>query len=157
MHRDLLRRELVFLDWSEPDQKAVLNRVSVALEDRGYVRPSFGAALVAREEAYPTALPLAPEAVAIPHCDPEHVVVPFIALLRLGAPVPWREMGRDQVVHDVRLVLVLGLTGNGGHLETLQQLLQALQQPGLTTTMLAARTAEDYLGAVREAVAGGSS
>ena len=95
MQRDLLKRDLVQLDWEVADQDEFFNRMSDRLLGLGYVEESFPAAVKARERAYPTALPTQPEAIAIPHSDAEHIIEPFIASTRLAPPVTWHEMANN--------------------------------------------------------------
>ena len=73
MQRDLLKRDLVQLDWEVAAQDEFFNRMSDRLLGLGYVEESFPAAVKARERAYPTALPTQPEAIAIPHSAPARV------------------------------------------------------------------------------------
>lgn len=144
MRLDLIKRELVGLDWQVEDQNDFFDRMVAVLTARGYVKDTFRAALGKRESKYPTALPTSPEAVAIPHSDAEHVVTPFIAPARLGAPVTWHEMGNDAVTHPVRFIFMLGFTDEGGHVEVLQILLQNLQDPGFMESLGQARTEDEY-------------
>lgn len=53
------------------------------LLELGYVKDTFRDAIKTREANYPTALPVEPYPVAIPHSDPENIIKPFIACTRL--------------------------------------------------------------------------
>ncbi|SDN45141.1 PTS system IIA component, Gat family [Actinomyces ruminicola] len=144
MQLDLLKRDLVRLDWEVRDRDDFFDRISAELLHDGYIRESFRDALAARERKYPTALPTAPEAVAIPHSDAEHIVEPFIAPVRLATPIDWHEMGNDDVVHPVRFIFVLGFVQEDGHVEVLQVLLQDLQDPAFMEQLDRARTPDEY-------------
>lgn len=144
MQLDLLKRDLVRLGWEVRDQDDFFDRISAELLQAGYIKDSFRDALVARERKYPTALPTTPEAVAIPHSDTEHIVKPFIASVRLATPIDWREMGNDGVVHPVRFIFVLGFTQEDRHVEVLQLLLQAFQDPAFMERLGGAQTPEEY-------------
>lgn len=86
MNRDLIKEDLIQLDWEVTDRDDYFQKMVCKLEDLGYVRASFKKAILEREEKYPTALPTQPEAIAIPHSDIEHVIKPFIAATRLASP-----------------------------------------------------------------------
>ncbi|MCL3777187.1 MULTISPECIES: PTS sugar transporter subunit IIA [unclassified Actinomyces] len=148
MHQDLLRRDLVQLDWEVDSQDEFFDRVVARLQARGYVKDTFLAALKAREETYPTALPTQPEAIAIPHSDAVHVITPFIAVTRLARPVTWHEMANNDATHPVRFIFLLGLTKEDGHVEVLQLLLDRFQDPSFMDALSAARTEDELFDAL---------
>ena len=96
----------------------------------GYVRPSFGAALVEREARFPTGLPTATP-IAIPHTDVQHVLRPALAAALLDPPVPFGEMGAgpDRTV-EVRVAIALLVTDPAAQVPLLVKVLQAAQHPG---------------------------
>lgn len=144
MQLDLLKRDLVRLDWEVEDQEGFFDRMAAELLHAGYVRETFRDALVERERKYPTALPTSPEAVAIPHSDVEHIVKPFIASVRLAGPIDWREMGNDDVIHPVRFIFVLGFVQEDRHVEVLQIMLRAFQDPAFMEQLSEAQTPDEY-------------
>ena len=148
MQRDLLKRDLVQLDWEVADQDEFFNRMSDRLLGLGYVEESFPAAVKARERAYPTALPTQPEAIAIPHSDAEHIIEPFFASTRLASPVTWHEMANNDETHAVRFIFMLGFTKEDGHVEVLQILLENFQDPGFMQRLDRARTEDEYVAAL---------
>lgn len=149
MRQDLIRRDLVHLDLEVADQSEFFDRIVGRLEQLGYVRPSFREAIQAREQKYPTGLPTEPEAIAIPHSDVEHVLRPFIAPVRLLAPIAWHEMGNDENVHEVRFIFMLGFTGGDGHVEVLQILLDNFMDEDFLRGLVAAKTEDEYFDHVR--------
>ncbi|RAX18923.1 PTS sugar transporter subunit IIA [Actinomyces sp. Z5] len=144
MRLDLLKRDLVRLDWEVKDQEDFFDRISAELLRAGYIKDSFCEALAERERKYPTALPTSPEAVAIPHSDVEHIVKPFIASVRLARPIDWREMGNDDVIHPVRFIFVLGFVQEDRHVEVLQIMLQAFQDPVFMERLSEAQSPDEY-------------
>lgn len=148
MQRDLLKHDLIQLDWEVADQDEFFNRMSDKLLGRGYVKESFLTAIKAREQAYPTALPTQPEAIAIPHSDAEHIIEPFIASTRLASPVTWHEMANNDETHAVRFIFMLGFTQEDGHVEVLQTLLENFQDPEFMKRLGQARTEDEYVTAL---------
>ncbi|WP_303122450.1 PTS sugar transporter subunit IIA [Actinomyces sp.] len=144
MQLELFKHDLIRLNWEVDDRQEFFERIAAELLWAGYIRESFCEALVERERKYPTALPISPEAVAIPHSDVEHIIKPFIAPVRLTTPIAWREMGNDDVVHPVRFVFVLGFTQEDRHVEVLQILLQAFQDPCFMERLGRAQTPDEY-------------
>lgn len=144
MQRDLIQRELVQLDLDVEDQGAFFERACAQLEELGYVKPSYLEALRVREGKFPTALPTQPEAIAIPHADPEHVIKPFIAATRLAKPVTWHEMGKSESELPVRFVFTLGFTRTEGHVKLLQVLLNNVQDATFMDSLAGATTADEY-------------
>ena len=144
MQRDTIKRDLVQLDLKVADRDDFFDRAIDELLRLGYVKESFRDAIKVREGKFPTALPTAPEAVAIPHADPEHINEPFILAARLASPVSWHEMGRNDATHPVRFVFMLGFTRSDGHVKLLQVLLQNIQDADFMAALDAATTAEQY-------------
>lgn len=149
MYQDLIRPDLVQLDWAVADQDEFFDRMVVRLERLGYVKDTFREAIAARERNYPTALPTQPEAIAIPHADVDHVTRPFIAPTRLASPIAWREMGNDENELQVRFIFMLGFTGGEGHVELLQIMLDNFMRDDFIPKVEVAKTADDYYECVR--------
>ncbi|MFT3877315.1 MAG: PTS sugar transporter subunit IIA [Propioniciclava sp.] len=144
----MIKRELIQFDLETADQHDFFDHAVDELLRLGYVKESFREAIKAREARFPTALPLQPEAVAIPHSDPEHLNEPFILAARLAAPVTWNEMGRNEAEHPVRLIFMLGFTRSDGHVKLLQVLLQNLQDAEFMKALSDATTAQEYFDIV---------
>jgi len=70
-----------------------IGAIARALVDAGCVKPSFEVAAIARERRSPTGLPFEPDAVALPHAEPEHVERAAVAIATLLQPVAFRQMG----------------------------------------------------------------
>jgi len=122
-----------------PDAATIFARVGGDLADAGRVRPSFVAALTAREQAYPTGLPV-PGGVAIPHTDAEHVIADTICVLTLAEPVGFRSMGGpDDATIAVSTVFLLALSRSQDHVTILPRIVRSIQDQ----TFLARLAASD--------------
>lgn len=119
------------------DDAAVLRALSARLRAQGHVTDSFEAAVLAREEAYPTGLPTTIPS-AIPHTDPEHVLTPGLAVATLAAPVAFREMGSVDRRVDAEVVVMLVLRDAHSQLAALQLLMARLQDEGAVREVLVA-------------------
>ena len=144
MKKDMIAKELVHLDFDVKDQEEFFDKMADELHRLGYVRETYKEALKAREANYPTALPVEPYPVAIPHADAQHIITPFIAPVRLKEPVDWCEMANNDEVHQVRFIFVLGFMKSDEHIELLQTLVDNFQNPELMDQLTAAKTAEEY-------------
>lgn len=144
MKKDMLFRELVQLDWEAADQTEVFERIADILFKNGFVKDTYLESLKAREANYPTALPIEPYPVAIPHTDIGHIIRPFIAPIRLKKPVEWREMANNDVIHQVRFIFMLGFLKSDEHVELLQVLVENFQNEELMEHLKNAETADEY-------------
>jgi PTS system galactitol-specific IIA component len=129
-----------------------LRAVAGQLLDAGAVTEAFPEALQARERRYPTGLPT-PVPTAIPHADPEHVLVPGLAIATLARPVAFGEMGGGGGAVEVRLLAMPLLTDAREHLAALQALMALLQDETAVSALVAAEDdttlrarAEELLG-----------
>ena len=124
------------------DSADVLRALSGHLLDAGAVTLDFLEALQAREQRYPTGLPT-PVPTAIPHADPEHVLIPGLALASLAHPVPFGEMGGTGDTVDARLVAMPLLSNAREHLAALQRLMGLLRDGAAVADLLEAADEAD--------------
>ena len=145
-NRDTIYKELIQLDWEVKDQDEFFDKMTDKLLELGYVKDTFRDAIKTREANYPTALPVEPYPVAIPHSDPENIIKPFIACTRLKDTIKWC---------DVKFIFMLGFLGghddpNAGneHVELLQVLVTNFQKPEVMDRLVNAKTEDEYMEAV---------
>lgn len=144
MKRDMLFRELVQLDMEAKNQTEVFEQMADILRGQGFIKDTYLESLKVREENYPTALPVEPYPVAIPHTNIEHIVRPFIAPVRLKEEVEWREMANNDAIHQVRFIFMLGFLKSDEHVELLQILVENFQDVELMEQLKHAETADEY-------------
>lgn len=94
----------------------------------GYAADTFTAAVLAREAAYPTGLPLSTPA-AIPHTDPQHVLRPALAVALLDPPVTFGEMGSANRTVECSLAVMLLVGSADEQVEVLGRVIAGLQRP----------------------------
>ena len=109
MTSSLYRPELCQTGLEADDASQAIGALASGLLRLGLVRSTFEAAVLQREAASPTGLPLGGRKVAIPHADPGHVVAPGVAAGTLARPVRFGEMGNPQNALAVDVVVLLAL------------------------------------------------
>lgn len=149
MNATLICDELCELDLDVKDTDEFFTVMSRKAKALGYVTEQFLPAIKKRESEYPTALPVLPYPVAIPHSDPIHIVSQFIAPVRLKHTIDWCEMANNDSILKVRIVFLLGFKREEGHVELLQILLQNFQNEETMTKLLDVKTKEEYLDIVK--------
>ncbi len=108
------------------DRDQVLTALAQRVVESGHALPSLAAAVLAREQAYPTGLPM-PVPAAIPHTDAQHVLHPGLAVASLAEPVEFGLMGGSPNESlAVRLVVLLCVTDPAVQVGGLQQVLARL-------------------------------
>lgn len=148
----LLDPAFVRVDVTAPDRDALLSSMADDLAAAGYVKDSFKAALLAREERFPTGLPTQGLRVAIPHTDVEHVNSSFISIARLASPIAFHEMGANARTVDVDLVFMLAIADKTSQVGTLQALIGMFSQPESMQRLIAAPDAATLYGVVRDQI-----
>jgi PTS system galactitol-specific IIA component len=118
----------------------VVRALAALLLIGGHVKPSFEKAAIDRERRSPTGLPFAELAVALPHAEPEHVLVPAIAVASLATPVTFRQMGSPNLKLDVSIVVMPALSAASQAAAELSRLIQLLQDDDLRRAVVAATT-----------------
>lgn len=117
----LLKPELVFLDFEAEDRLDFFKKLGAKLTEAGYVKDTWLDAILVREKNYPTGLACPAISVALPHVDPEHLVKPYIAIVKPTHPILFDGMAGSG---DVNAQLIINL-GVMAHAEDQVGVLQA--------------------------------
>ncbi|MFJ7353593.1 PTS sugar transporter subunit IIA [Phyllobacterium sp. NPDC097923] len=122
----------------------VIRILSDRLHSLGYVKPSFAAAVLAREAALPTGLPLGLDNnVAIPHTDPEHVLKPGLAMATLCRPVAFCNMEDPEEKLQVSVVFLMALNDKDQQIEMLQEIALTIQSADTISALMRSTTVDD--------------
>ncbi|SEC40872.1 PTS system IIA component, Gat family [Nocardioides exalbidus] len=139
-----LEAGLCMVDADVDDAGAAIRLLAERAVAEGVAHPSYVDAVLAREEEYPTGLPL-PVPAAIPHVGAEHVVRPALGALVPRAPITFGEMGsRDRTI-EARLVLMLFVTDPQAQVPLLGRVIGVLRAPDLDETLLTGLAGPDDL------------
>ena len=130
----------------------VVTTMAERVVDAGHARPEFVAAVLAREERFPTGLPTAVPS-AIPHPSPEHVIHAGLAVATLKNPVEFGVIGGSGTTIPVQIVVMLCMTHPTDQVGALQTVLGRLQHERSARELLAER-GEGFEEAARRWLAG---
>ncbi|MBO8141619.1 MAG: PTS sugar transporter subunit IIA [Firmicutes bacterium] len=144
-----MRLAVLELELEADSADAVINRLAEGMAERGFVRPGYGAAVRERERVSPTGLPARGAGVAIPHADPEFVLVPAIGFAKLTRPVFFGEMGNPEAAVPVQLVFMLAIRDSEGQLDALRRLIQFIQDDERLNMLKRARDKDAALAVLR--------
>lgn len=100
-------KEDIYLDVKEDNFEKVLKKISLTLEEKGYINSSFYDAVLEREETFPTGLEFANYNIAIPHTDPKHVKTDKIILIKPANFVKFKDMATGSKDLNVKVILLL--------------------------------------------------
>ncbi|QND52474.1 PTS sugar transporter subunit IIA [Phyllobacterium sp. 628] len=126
------------------NDQEVIQILSDRLHDLGYVKASFAAAVLAREAALPTGLPLGLDNnVAIPHTDPEHVLKSGLAMATLCKPVAFSNMEDPDEKLQVSVVFLMALNDKDQQIEMLQEIALTIQSADTITALIQSDSVED--------------
>lgn len=144
----LLKPELVFFDFEATDRVDLFTRLGAILAEKGYVKDTWLDAILEREDNYPTGLACEAVQVALPHVDPEHLLKPYIAIVKPAAPVRFDGMAGSGPV-DAQLVVNLGLLAHAeDQVRVLQAFLGIFIDADATKEIMAQTDAQDMIDAV---------
>lgn len=121
----LFKPELVYFDFEATDRFDFFKKLGEDLQAKGYVKDTWYDAITEREKNYPTGLPCPALAVAVPHTEPEHLLKPYIAVVKPKEPIVFEGMAGMGGEVPTQLIVNLGVMAH----ETEQVgILQALMQ-----------------------------
>lgn len=146
--KEIIMRDLTVLDLEAKSWQDVLISMNERLCEQGYVNNTYLETILKREAEYPTALPVEPYPIAIPHTETGAIERPFIAPIRLRTPVAWGDMSDPEHTFDVRLVFCLGFRDAGAHIELLQILVHNFQRPDWVEALFSAQSEDEFYDVV---------
>ena len=131
----------------------VISRLAELVTEAGRATDTSGltADALAREGQSATGLP---GGIAIPHCRSESVTTASLAFARLEPKV---DFGAPDGPADLVFLIAAPAGGESDHLNLLTQLARALVRPEFTESLRAARSADEVVALVDEAVGGGTA
>jgi fructose PTS system EIIBC or EIIC component len=131
----------------------VISRLAELVTSAGRATDTSGltADALAREGQSATGLP---GGIAIPHCRSESVTTASLAFARLDPKV---DFGAPDGPADLVFLIAAPAGGESDHLKLLTQLARALVRPEFTDSLRAARSADEVVALVDEAVGGGTT
>jgi len=119
---DLVLEDLILDDLEAGTREEALRRMAEILVQRGFCKQEFVQAILDREAAHPSGLPMPGLKIAIPHTDAEHVNRSALLFARLRKPVEFRSMGSPEEKLEVGMISMFALKEKkliGDLLETL--------------------------------------
>lgn len=111
--QNFFSKDYVFLNKTFKTSNELFDFVGEKMYELGFVKEGYSEALKKREAIYPTALPGPTISVGIPHTDPEFIIKPFIAVIRVNEGIPFIQMGTNDSVIEPKIFFVLGFQKEG--------------------------------------------
>ena len=147
----LFTPELVFFDFEASDRVDFFTKMSQILMDKGYVKESWLDAIMTRESNYPTGLAFEHISVALPHVDPEHLVKPYIAVIKPKEPVIFEGMAGIGGDIPAELIVNLGLLAHAeGQVAVLQALMGVFMEEDTVADIRAQTTPEGMVDTMKK-------
>jgi len=125
---DLVREDLILDDFSPASKEEALERMAGMLVEKGFCKSEFVQAILDREAAHPSALPMSGLKIAIPHTDAEHVNRSALLFARLREPLEFRSMGDPDERLQVAMISMFALKEKKLIGDLLETLLTVYQQ-----------------------------
>ena len=149
---DLVRPEGIIANLAADTREAALRAMATRLVDERYCKASFVEAILARERAHPSGLPMAGHKIAIPHTDAEHVERSTILFARLNRPVEFRSMGDPDEKLEIQMISMFALKEKPRIGDLLETLLSVYQHNEVLDRLLHAPDAREMFITLQRAV-----
>lgn len=124
---ELIHKKLVFINKDFNDSQAALSYLSQKIEQAGYAKSTYHAAVIEREKKFPTGLPTGKICVAIPHADSIHVNKSTLAVMTLKKPIAFHNMGDPDNTLPVSVLIMMAIAEPRGQLTMLQKIMEVVQ------------------------------
>ncbi len=86
-------KDLIFLDPKIRSIDMLFRMMSAELEKKGWIEADFFKSLIERERKFPSGLDTGKIKIAIPHTDPDKVIIEGMAVAVIKKPLDFAEMG----------------------------------------------------------------
>ena len=131
-------------------RQQLLAHIGEEMLAKGVVHESYPAALLAREENYPTGIALERHAIATPPCEASHALSPALYLIRPRKPIFFQQADDDGDV-AASLIIALIVENPAAQLTLLRKLFSELQNPNTLDALLNAAD-DDLARCFRETI-----
>lgn len=140
-----LKKENILTKLNCKSRDEAIGLMADLLTEHGVVKPSFKGAVIERESNFATGLDVGSICVAIPHTDREHVIKDAIGIATLNTPVTFMAMGTDNDPVNVRIIIMLAIASNDKQIDTLQQVIELIQDSSVLEGIINAENPEKLL------------
>jgi len=124
----LIREDLIFAKQVFLSKEKLFEFFSRVLEEKGFVESNFYAAIIEREEKFPTGLQLNGLNIAVPHTDIKYVKQSGICVVTLKEPLYFRKMDSPENEIAVHIIFLLLISEPTGYVQFLSKLTQAFSK-----------------------------
>jgi len=139
MHID---KDLIFIDPEVKDTDMLFELMCAGLEKKGWVEADFFTSLKERERKFPTGLDTGKIKIAIPHTDPDKVIIEGMAVAVIKKPLDFAEMGYPgKRLVPVSIVFLLLL--KKGKVEFYHKLLNKIKNSDILLKIYESRSRQD--------------
>ena len=148
---DLFKPELVFFDFEAADRFDFFKKMEAVLLEGGYIKDTWYDAITTREKNFPTGLQFETISVALPHVDPEHLIKPYIAVIKPKEPVIFEGMAGIGGDIPAELIVNLGLLAHAeGQVAVLQALMGVFMEEETVADIRAQTTPEGMVETMKK-------
>ena len=149
---DLVMQEYVLDHIKASTREEALTQMAEFLVEKGNCKPTFVEAILKREQAHPSGLPMPGPKIAIPHTDAEHVEQSVILFARLPEPVEFLSMGSPDDKLEVRMISMFALKEKKRIGDMLETLINVYQKEEILNAILDAPDSKAIFSILRDAV-----
>lgn len=125
------------------DRDDVLTEMAAFLASMGMVKPTYGQAVIDRENIYPTGICTEPYPVAIPHCERDGVLKTAILVGQTkNKGITFARIDDTDLCVDAKVIFMLAVDTNQGQLEVISKLMDVIQDEKVVEEIVHAKTCE---------------
>lgn len=150
--KDLVREDLILSNVSYEDRDSALEAMATVLVEKGYCETPFVEAILDREKAHPSALPMPGHKIAIPHTDATYVKKSALLFARLKDPVEFRSMGDPNERLSVSMISMFALKEKKLIGDLLETLITIYQDESVLDAMYEAKEAGEIYRIIQKNV-----
>lgn len=139
----------IYLGLSADSADDVFEKMGRPLIEQGFAKSNYVEGLKAREAEFPTGLATL-IGTAIPHTSADCVKKTTFSIAVLNKPVPFIEMGTDDDVVEVEVVIMLTIAEAHGQIDMLQRVIGIIQDADIVKEIRNAKDEKKVIELIKE-------
>lgn len=145
-----LNKNLIQLQMEASTPNDIFEKLGGCFIKEGYSNEDYVEALKEREAQFPTGLDINGFGVAIPHTDARYVLHETEGIVTLKNPVTFVQMGSDDTLVEVKVVVMLAIENPHTHMQKLQQILRIIQDDKVLEKIYLAKDKEEVIDIIKQ-------
>lgn len=146
---EFFNEDNIFINFKSKDKIEFFQKINNYLLEKGLVKETFLNAILEREKEFPTGLNFGCFNVAIPHCDPKHVINENIIIVVPNEKIYFRDMGLNENELPIDLIFLLLVKKGEKQANILEKLMEIFSEETILKEIIDCQSKKQILNKIQ--------